>query len=92
MGNPGADYYFLFFVYRYADPIVSNADFVFPGKPSHLLKISEIERILTPEIFNFLPECYMPNVKLTGFHGAQRSKIPLQRIVSPLSFQYSDTS
>jgi hypothetical protein len=51
MGNPGTDYHFLLFVYRYADPIVSNADLVFSGKPSHLLKISEIERILTPEIF-----------------------------------------
>ena len=51
MGNPGTDYHFLLFVYGYADPVVPNTDFVFSGKPSHLLKISEIERILTPEIF-----------------------------------------
>ena len=51
MGNPGADYHFFLFVYRHADPIVSNANLVFPRKPSHLLKVSEIERVLTPEIF-----------------------------------------
>ena len=51
MGNPGTDYHFLLFVYRYTDPIVSNADFVFSRRSFQLLKTSEIERIFTLEIF-----------------------------------------
>jgi len=50
MSNPVADYLFLLLIYRQADPIISNADLVFTRKPSHLLKVSEIERIFTYEI------------------------------------------
>ena len=50
MGNSVAHYLFLLFIYRQADPVMSNADLVFPRKPSHLLKVSKIERILTYEV------------------------------------------
>lgn len=50
MGNPVAHHLFLLFINRHADPILPNADLVFPGEPSHLLKISEIEGIITYEI------------------------------------------
>jgi len=33
------------------DPILPYANFVFPGKPSHLLQVSEVIRILTYERF-----------------------------------------
>lgn len=50
MGNPVADYLFLLFIYYHADSVMPNADLVFPRKPSQLLKVSQIERILTYEI------------------------------------------
>jgi len=50
MGNPVADYRFLLFICRHADPIVSNADFVFSRIPSHLRKVSDTERVFTYEI------------------------------------------
>jgi hypothetical protein len=50
MGNPVADYHFLLFICRHADPIVSNTDLVFSRIPSHLLKVSDIEGVLAYEI------------------------------------------
>src|SRR4030043_2091498 len=51
MCNSVTDYDFLLFVYRNPDSVLTNADLVFSWITFHLLKVSEIERIITYEIF-----------------------------------------
>ena len=52
MSNTATDYLLLLLsIYRQTDPILPDANFVFPGKPSHLLQVSEVIRILTYERF-----------------------------------------
>jgi hypothetical protein len=50
MGNSVADYEFVLFIYRNADPVLSNSDFVFTWVALHLFKVSEIKWILAYEI------------------------------------------
>lgn len=50
MGNPATHYFFFLLINRHADPILANANLIFPRESSHLFKIAEIERVLTYEI------------------------------------------
>lgn len=50
MGNPVADYHLLLFIYRHPDPLVSNTDLVFSRIPSHLFKVTDIERVFAYEV------------------------------------------
>jgi len=47
MGNSAADHDFLVFIYCKANPVLTNADLLFPWIPLHLFKVSEVERVLT---------------------------------------------
>jgi len=49
MGNTATDYLLLLIIYRQTDPILPYANFVFPVRPSHLLQVSEVIRVLTYE-------------------------------------------
>gem|GEM_PF-2580434 len=51
MRNSTADYLFILFIYCQAYPIVTNADLILTRKSTHLLKVSEIERIFAYERF-----------------------------------------
>jgi len=50
MGNSVTDYNLLLLIDSNPDSILSNANFVFPRVPSHLLKVPKIKRVFTPEI------------------------------------------
>jgi hypothetical protein len=50
MSNTATNYFLLLFIYRQANSILAYADFVFIGKPSHLLQVSKVIRILTYEL------------------------------------------